>query len=115
MSMDRVRVWIVRIVAPLAFIAAAVALVVLIQRGLEDGSADGATPQATLPDTVDVTTVDTGGAVDTTEAEYYRIKEGDTLDQIAVEFGTTVDDLLFLNPEITDPLSIQPGQRIRVA
>lgn len=115
MSVDRARVWIVRIVAPIAFIAAAVVLVVLVQRALEDDAGDQATPQATIPDTVDVTTVDTGAAVDTGEAEFYRIKEGDTLDQIAVDFGTTVDDLLILNPEITDPLAIQPGQRIRVA
>jgi hypothetical protein len=112
---DRARVWIVRVVAPLAFVAAAVGLVVVVQRALEDRSAADATPPATLPDTVEVTTVGTGAAVDTGEAEYYRIKEGDTLEQIASEFGTTVEDLLILNPEITDPLAIQPGQRIRVA
>lgn len=115
MTVDKARLWIVRIVAPLGFIAAAVALVVLVQRALDDGSAVDSPPPATLPDTVEVTTVDTGVAVDTGEPEYYRIKEGDTLEEIAAEFGTTVEDLLVLNPEITDPLAIQPGQRIRVA
>lgn len=116
--MDRARVWFVRVVAPLAFVAAAVALVVLVQRALDDGAATSDTaPAATLPDTVEVTTeppIDTG-STDVAEAEFYRIKEGDTLEGIAVQFGTSVDALQALNPELTDPLAIQPGQRIRVA
>ncbi len=111
--MDRARIWIVRILAPALFVAAAVILIVVVQRALEDGGGEQATP-ATLPDTVDVTTVDTG-TLPGTEPDFYRIKAGDTLEQIAVQFETSVEQLLVLNPEITDALAIQPGQRIRVA
>lgn len=112
--MDRARIWIVRFVAPAFFIAAAVILIVVVQRALDDGAGDQGIAVATLPDTVDVTTVDTG-TLPEAEPEYYRIKAGDTLEQIAVQFETSVEELLVLNPEITDPLAIQPGQRIRVA
>jgi len=112
--MDRARIWIVRILAPALFVAAAVILIVVVQRALEDGGGEQAVTAATVPDTVDVTTVDTG-TLPGTEPEFYRIKAGDTLEQIAVQFEISVEQLLVLNPEITDALAIQPGQRIRVA
>jgi LysM repeat protein len=42
------------------------------------------------------------------------VKEGDTLESIAERFGTTVEELIELNPNI-DPLALSPGQRIRVS
>ena len=96
------RVWAARLAAPAAFFAAAIALVVLIQRGLDEGSsaAGNTTP-----------------AVTTTEGprqrQNYRVRRGDTLESIAAKFDTTVDDLLQLNPDV-DPLALSPGQRIRV-
>lgn len=114
--MDDWRTWIVRIAAPVAFVAAAVVLVIVIKTSIDDSGSGDAIPPATLPDTVLVTTsVDTGASTDVGEPVYYRVKEGDTLEGIAAGFGTTVDQLLALNPDITDPLAIQPGQRIRVA
>jgi LysM repeat protein len=44
---------------------------------------------------------------------YYAVK-GDTLRKIAAKFGTTVDALLKLNPQITNPNVIYVGQAIKV-
>ena len=117
MTLDRARIWLVRLVAPVLFVAAAVGLVVIVQRALDRGSGPEAVTAATSPDTVEVTTApeQTTTPASSGDARYYRIKPGDTLDAIALKFGTTVDEILALNPKITDPLSIQPGQRIRVA
>lgn len=42
----------------------------------------------------------------------YNVKQGDTLSQIAVNFGTTLQELLELNPEIKNPDFIKAGQEI---
>jgi len=42
----------------------------------------------------------------------YVVRPGDTLFNIARRFGTTVDDILAVNPQITDPNLIFPGERI---
>lgn len=44
---------------------------------------------------------------------YYAVK-GDTLRKIAAKFGTTVDAILRLNPQITNPNVIYVGQAIKV-
>ncbi|RPJ24330.1 MAG: LysM peptidoglycan-binding domain-containing protein [Chloroflexi bacterium] len=44
---------------------------------------------------------------------YYAVR-GDTLRKIAAKFGTTVDALLRLNPQITNPNIIYVGQAIKV-
>jgi LysM repeat protein len=43
------------------------------------------------------------------EDEGYVVKEGDTLSEIAAEYGATVEDLVELNG-LADPDSITPGQ-----
>ncbi|WP_044895387.1 LysM peptidoglycan-binding domain-containing protein [Bacillus alveayuensis] len=45
---------------------------------------------------------------------YYIVKERDTLSGIAKMFHTTVNSLLALNPEITNPNLIRVGQAIKV-
>lgn len=47
--------------------------------------------------------------------QYYVVTWGDTLTKIATKYGTTVDELLRLNPSITDPNKIAVGQKIVVA
>ncbi|MBO8126909.1 MAG: LysM peptidoglycan-binding domain-containing protein, partial [Firmicutes bacterium] len=42
----------------------------------------------------------------------YIVQPGDTLFSIAQRFGTTVQAILALNPQITDPNLIFPGQQI---
>lgn len=43
----------------------------------------------------------------------YEIRRGETLSAVAARFGTTVDELVELNPEL-DPDRIRAGQRIRI-
>ncbi len=45
----------------------------------------------------------------------YTVMQGDTLSLIAQRFNTTVSALLALNPQISNPDTIFPGQIIRVS
>ena len=114
--------------APAAFLAAVTIAVILIKSGLSGGSGSTTTvglfptttrtattttatttklvlttPQATTATTTETTTPG---------AEYYAVKSGDTLGSIAQKYGTTVDELMTLNPGI-DPTALRIGQRIR--
>jgi LysM repeat protein len=107
----RLRIWALRLAAPLAFFIAATVLVILIDNGLSGGSTTttSPTPTASIP-----SGNTTGTSTDKKKKKVYRVKAGDTLESIAAKFNTTVDDLLALNPGI-DPLALSPGQRIRVS
>jgi len=102
-----------RFAAPAAFLVAATIAVLLVRSALSD---DQATPP---PSTTTATTTQTttGGPVGTTttggERAFYEIQAGDTLETIAAEHETTVEQLLVLNPDI-DPVALSIGQRIRV-
>jgi LysM repeat protein len=115
---DEFRIWIARLLAVLAFLGATVGLVVVVQRALDDGgqgtSALDTEPIGSVPLTTEP--VDTGVVVSESVAEpqFYRIRQGDTLEAIAARFGTSVEQLLVLNEGI-DPLALSPGQRLRVA
>ena len=107
-----------RYVAPAAFLAAVTVAALLIRSGL-DGRQSTVPPPATTGQSPAATTAAkpaTTSAPTTTaaaEGETYEIQAGDTLDKIALDFDTTVEQLLVLNPEI-DPNSLQLGQTIRV-
>ena len=119
-SDERLRFWAPRLLAPLAFFAAATALVLIVHNSLR---AEPANPrEAGGPPRVAVTSTD--GRTGTTPTQgkkqqqkkkrrFYRVRVGDTLDAIAIRFDTTVDALLRLNPRV-DPNALVPGQRIRV-
>lgn len=108
------RAWIPRIVAPLAFFAAATILVLLVQSAMNSGSGEAAESAPAAPaETAPTATERTTTQVPRAQRRFYRIRSGDTLEQIAVRFDTTVDDLLRLNPGI-DAQALTPGQRIRV-
>ena len=105
-----------RFAAPAAFLAAATIAVLLVRSALSE---DGATP-VTQPTTTAATTTQpppttTQRPRTTTTAagEFYEIQAGDTLETIAADHGTTVEQLLVLNPEL-DPVALTVGQRIRV-
>jgi LysM repeat protein len=107
-----------RYAAPVAFLAAVTVAVLVIRSGL-DGPATPVRPAGTALETRATTTqpAPTTTAPGTTtapaEGETYVIQAGDTLDEIAIMFDTTVEQLLVLNPEV-DPVSLQLGQTIRV-
>ena len=48
-------------------------------------------------------------------AIYYTVISGDTLNNIADTYGTTVSDLMSLNSQISNPSQIYPGERIKVS
>jgi LysM domain len=122
---DRIS-WGVRVLAPLAFFTAATVLVLLVHSSLNAGT-DGESPAANDRGarTDNRGQQGQGGQASGNQAggrneqqpqqqrRFYRVQEGDTLGAIAAEFGTTVDDLLALNPGI-DPVALSPGQRVRV-
>ena len=47
-------------------------------------------------------------------AQYHIVVSGDTLSAIAAKYHTTLNKLLSLNPRITNPNLIYPGEAIRI-
>lgn len=47
-------------------------------------------------------------------SQYYVVQAGDTLSEIAVKFGTTVNKLMSLNPRIKNANLIYAGEAIRI-
>jgi LysM repeat protein len=106
--------------APAAFLAAATIAVLLIRAGLNSddrGTTISTVPRAPVATTTRQTTtrlvLTTTTPTTTTVASYYDVQSGDTLGSIASRYGTTVEELLSLNPGI-DPATLRVGQRIRV-
>jgi LysM repeat protein len=104
-----------RFAAPAAFLAAATVAILIVRSGLREELAEPVAPPATVPaTTAPATTEPATTAPATTAAErFYVIEPGDTLAVIADEHGTTVEQLLVLNPDL-DPVALTVGQRIRV-
>lgn len=111
--------------APAAFLAAVTIAVLLIKAGLNDSSESQPTTVGALPTAAATTTppptttklVLTGTPTTTTApagARYYVIQSGDTLGSIALEYKTTVEELVRLNPDV-DPTALHPGDRIRIS
>jgi LysM repeat protein len=103
-----------RLAAPAAFLLGATVLVLLVRSSLEEEPA-ATTPATTAPSptTTAATTTPTTTAAETEPEAFYTIQSGDTLESIAAAYGTTVEELLRLNPGI-DPTSLTIGQRIQV-
>lgn len=125
--------------APAAFLAAATIAVLLIKAGLGGSGSGDATPTAgalptvastttrpttritlTAPPATATTTAETTTASSTattsteSSGQYYTVASGDTLGGIAAKYGTTVANLMTLNPGI-DPAALRVGQRVRVS
>jgi len=113
----RGRARLARYAAPAAFLLAVTVAILLVRAGLDNG--DSSTPPPTAATTTEVTptTTEESGTTETStvpaDAEFYEIQAGDTLAVIADQHGTTVEQLLVLNPDI-DPVALTVGQRIRV-
>ena len=93
--------------APLAFLAAVTIAVLLVRSGLN-------TDTAPAPSTVATTNARTTPTTSRPRRkQFYRLKSGETLSDVAVRFNTTVSALLALNPGVkVNALTV--GQRIRV-
>lgn len=116
----RWRLQLARFGAPAAFLLAATLAVLLVRSAISSG--DGPEPvgtqraitTASVPRTTTVAaTTQPSPATTAVATEFYEIKAGDTLASVADQYGTTVEELLTLNPEV-DPVSLTIGQRIRV-
>ena len=101
-----------RLLAPLALIAFAVVVTAIVLGSGVVGDDDGDKSASTsdLPAATERTT--TAGRQQRRRATY-TIKAGDTLGAIAAETGTTVEQLLELNPEL-DAEALVAGQKIKL-
>lgn len=70
---------------------------------------DGLTRQTVLGSRYD----EVQGTINANSAQYYTVQSGDNLGKIAIQFGTTVDQLVAWN-NIANPNLIYAGQTIRV-
>lgn|GEM_PF-3446037 len=96
--------WVVRIVAPLAFIGVVVALVLVVMNsGILNGDEAVVSPSPT------VSPSDPAVVGERT----YKVKKNDTLSQIAERFGTTVDRILEANPKI-NLNNLRVGQKLTI-
>jgi LysM repeat protein len=113
----RGRARLARYAAPAAFLLAVTVAILLVRAGLDNGDSSTPPPAATTTTEVTPTTTEEPGTTETStvpaDAEFYEIQAGDTLAVIADQHGTTVEQLLVLNPDI-DPVALTVGQRIRV-
>jgi LysM repeat protein len=100
-----------RLAAPAAFLAGITIAVLLVRAGLNDGETTIAA-QTSVATTTAATTTSTRTATEPTPV-FVEVESGGTLDQIALDNDTTVEQLLQLNPGL-DPTALQVGQRIRV-
>jgi LysM repeat protein len=115
-----------RYAAPAAFLVALTIGVLLVRAALGGGGGGGegvtaltgrtatATPTAATTTRAATTTVAASDAAPTAEeTRFYTIERGDTLETVALKSGTSVDDLLRLNPGI-DPHALRIGQKVRI-
>ena len=103
-----------RVAAPVAFLLAVTVAVLLVRSALS--SDDAATGPKTVPTRVETTerpATRPGTTARAGRARFYEIQAGDTLETVAAEFDTSVEQLLVLNPDV-DPVALGIGERIRV-
>lgn len=98
--------------APAAFLAAVTIAVLLVRSGLQTKDSPATTSVGTTQSTP-TTTGATTGTTTAKQKQFYRLRAGETLSDVAIRFGTTVEDLLALNPGV-EPTNLNIGQRIRV-
>jgi LysM repeat protein len=129
------RFWLARLLAPIAFFAAATLLVLIVRESFEDEptsrvatfeqkGADGQTVivTTTLTETEpssDVTETTTEAEATTSVActpprrATYRVRAGDTFESIAVRVCSSSTTLKELNPDV-DSVALQTGQTLRI-
>jgi LysM repeat protein len=97
-----------RYAAPVAFLAAVTIAVLLVRSGLRtDSSTSSRTPETTTVATTHTATTRRR------RPQYYRLRAGETMSDVALRFNTTVAALLALNPKVR-PTQLSVGERIRV-
>ena len=103
-----------RLAAPVAFLLAVTVAVLIVRSALKSDDETGpTTARETVPATTSRTSTRPGRTTRSPRARSYEIQPGDTLETVAAEFDTTVEQLLVLNPDV-DPVALGIGERIRV-
>jgi LysM repeat protein len=104
-----------RFLAPLALIAFTVAVLAIVMGSgvTSDDSSSGSAGARDLPAAADRTTTTSTGQKQKQIPKTYTIKANDTLSGIAARWGTTVEQLQELNPEL-DPQGLVAGQKIKL-
>lgn len=99
--------------APLALVACAVAVLIVLVGSLAggDSSPNGGTTAET--ETADTTAATTETTPKPAPPASYTVKEGDTLGAIAEETGVPVETIELLNPEV-DPQALIAGQKLKL-
>lgn len=100
------------VAAPVLFLAAVTAAVLLIRSGLESGSAGATSTQAVTQPAA------TTAAVHRTRPRkgakrFYTVQTGDTFNSISAKAGIPVSELERLNPGVSSN-ALQVGQKLRV-
>jgi LysM repeat protein len=97
-----------RLLAPLALVATAVALFVVVSSAGNGSSGDSsqATPSATA-------TAKPGKTKGKARPKVYVVKSGDTPSAIAQKLHVPLGDLLDANPK-ADPNGLKPGQKLKL-
>ena len=109
---DHRRPILARLLAPLALIAVAVVVAVMVLgSGVVGEDSGNSADTSDLPAATERTT--TSGQKAKRGRATYTIKANDTLSGIAAAHGTTVDRLQELNPDI-DPQGLVAGQKIKL-
>ena len=105
-----------RLLAPIALVAFAVALL-LVLGGSETGNGDdggnGGSTGSTEPTTSETATETSPDEAERPRRRNYVVKAGDNLDLIAETTGVPVETLQEINPEV-DPQALVIGQTIKL-
>ena len=99
-----------RYIAPLALAAAVTATYLVVHHALVDKHSSTST--ATVQTTTVVNRHGHSGPTGS-KAEFYVVKSGDSLSEIAAKTGVAITTIEALNPQV-NPNALQPSQRLRL-
>jgi LysM repeat protein len=103
--------WFIRYGLPAGFLLLATVAILLMRHAIH---AEESAPAPSTTVTTAARAVPKRAQVRRAQASAYSVRSGDTLGAIAERFGTTVDALIILNPDV-DPRALRVGQTLRVA
>ena len=100
-----------RFIAPLALVAFALALFIVVSSTKDDGNPDGARDAAQPAQST--ASPNGGGGKKRKRPRSYTVKAGDTPSGIAEKVNVPLDQILELNPDL-DPQTLTPGTKIKL-
>ena len=101
-----------RFLAPLALVAVAVALFMIVTSS-QNESGDSSSPSKATGNRPTSSPTGDGTKRERKGPRRYTVKAGDTPTSIADKTGVPLEEILRLNPDL-DPQTLAPGQRIKL-